>query len=90
MKATFNQIAALILALADLAALMFVYYFPKEGQNATAICAALTSAFGMIIMFLVKASSDAKNADANHQMIDALKNSTPLEIPNPNPPKQES
>lgn len=78
MKATFNQLAASVLALADLVCMIIVYFFPKEGTNSTNIIAALTGAFGMIIMFLVKASSDASNAESRSQMVDALKNSQPI------------
>lgn len=77
MKPTFNQLAAASLALADLVCLMIVYLHPMPGVNASNIIAALTGAFGMIIMFLVKASSDASHAESNSQMVDALKNSTP-------------
>ena len=82
MKATFNQLAAAGLALADLISMMVVYLHPMNGVNATAIISALTGAFGMIIMFLVKASSDASHTETNTQMIDAIQKSVPSDTQN--------
>ena len=69
---TFNQIAAAGLAVLILICLMLVYFFPREGSNEVTITGSLTGAFGICIMFLMKAGSDAKNEAAQNRMIDAM------------------
>lgn len=77
MKPTFQQLCAAICTGICLLSLLIMYFVKGTGENAAQIYTTIAGAFTTSLMWLLKASSDAKNADTISQMTDALANSAP-------------